>query len=85
MRRVGEGREAEVPAVRRVGRGEVTRATAPATTLLAPGEAAKVIGIGSRTLAQWADAGRLSVVRTPGGHRRYKAAEVEALRDAGAR
>jgi putative resolvase len=32
-------------------------------------------------VARWAKAGKLTCVRTPGGHRRYKASEVGALRN----
>ena len=31
------------------------------------------------TLADWANAGKLAYIRTPGGHRRYREPEVRAL------
>lgn len=31
------------------------------------------------TVARWARTGRLRVVRTPGGHRRYFRADIEAI------
>jgi excisionase family DNA binding protein len=33
-----------------------------------------------KTVTRWGNAGKLSSVRTPGNHRRYKRAEVMALR-----
>jgi predicted site-specific integrase-resolvase len=33
-----------------------------------------------KTVARWAGAGRLTPIRTPGGHRRYREAEVLSLR-----
>jgi len=32
-------------------------------------------------VTRWAKAGKLSAIRTLGGHRRYRAAEVQALLD----
>jgi len=51
----------------------------PAAALLTPAQAAARLGVTPRTLARWADAGRLVGVRTPGGHRRYPAAAVRDL------
>ena len=36
-------------------------------------------GRSERTLARMADAGRLTITRTDGGHRRYREDEIEAL------
>jgi excisionase family DNA binding protein len=47
--------------------------------LLTPAEVAKMFAVHQRTITIWADAGKLAVVRTPGGHRRYYADEVRAL------
>jgi excisionase family DNA binding protein len=44
--------------------------------LLTPAEAAAVLHVDANTLARWATAGRLTAVRTPGGHRRYLTREV---------
>ncbi len=46
--------------------------------LLTPGEVATLFGVGLSTVQRWADAGTLEFIRTPGGHRRYKRASVEA-------
>lgn len=43
---------------------------------------AKLFGVHPRNVSRWADEGRLSYIRTPGGHRRYSRPEVyQLLRD----
>jgi excisionase family DNA binding protein len=49
--------------------------------LLTPAHAAAALGVAPRTVARWSDAGRLGAVRTPGGHRRYRAEDVIDLRE----
>ena len=44
--------------------------------LMSPGEAARTLGIDVKTLQRWANDGQVTAVRTPGGHRRYLAAEI---------
>lgn len=44
--------------------------------LLTPREAAGVLGVTTRTLNMYADAGRIRCTRTAGGHRRYFASSV---------
>lgn len=34
-----------------------------------------------KTVTRWAAGGKLSSIRTPGGHRRFREAEVKALLD----
>jgi excisionase family DNA binding protein len=53
--------------------------TTPASALLTPEEVRRRFGVGRHTVGRWADAGRLTVIHTIGGHRRYLASEVEAL------
>lgn len=48
-------------------------------TLLTPGEVAAIFRVSPQTVARWGESGLLTTLRTPGGHRRYPAAEVEAL------
>ena len=48
-------------------------------TWLTPGRAAAKFGVKSRTVRIWAEAGKLTVKRTLGGHRRYLASEVDTL------
>lgn len=47
--------------------------------LLTTGEVAELFGVTPRTVARWADAGKLTPVLTLGGHRRLRASEVEDL------
>lgn len=47
--------------------------------LLTPTEVADLFRVDPKTVGRWADAGWISVVRTPGGHRRYWNDEVLAL------
>jgi excisionase family DNA binding protein len=56
------------------------RPVAEADRLLTPAEAAAELGVGVKALTLWSDRGGIGAVRTPGGHRRYKAAEVAKLR-----
>jgi len=41
--------------------------------------ACEVLGVDESTLRRWADAGRLRVYRTPGGHRRFSLANLEEM------
>jgi excisionase family DNA binding protein len=47
--------------------------------LLTPAEVAKLFRVDPKTVTRWAKAGKLSSIRTLGGHRRYRAAEVQRL------
>ena len=47
--------------------------------LLTPGEVALIFRVDSRTVVRWANTGRIASVRTPGGHRRFRESEVQAL------
>ncbi len=47
--------------------------------LLTSGEVAAMFRVNPRTVSRWADLGRLTVVLTPGGHRRFRESEVLAL------
>jgi excisionase family DNA binding protein len=53
--------------------------TNPDDELLTPREVAEVFGVRTTTIARWARDGRLSPLWTPGGHRRYSRADVQAL------
>ena len=50
-------------------------------SLLTPAEVAQLFGVDVNTVSRWARAEKLGCVRTPGGHRRYRASEVIAFRD----
>ena len=45
--------------------------------LLTPAEVAKLFRVDPKTVTRWAKAGKLSSIRTLGGHRRYRADEVK--------
>lgn len=47
--------------------------------LLTPSEVAALFRVDPKTVTRWAKAGKLSCVKTLGGHRRYLASEVNAL------
>ena len=44
--------------------------------LLTPAEVASMFRVDPKTVTRWAKAGRISSIRTLGGHRRYKESEV---------
>ncbi|MHB2021929.1 MAG: BldC family transcriptional regulator [Mycobacteriales bacterium] len=48
-------------------------------SLLTPGEVASLFRVDPKTVTRWAAAGRISSIRTPGGHRRFLESEVRAL------
>jgi len=50
--------------------------------LLTPGEVAALFRVDPKTATRWAAAGRLTSVRTPGGHRRFRESAVRALLEA---
>ena len=47
--------------------------------LLTPGEVAALFRVDPKTVTRWAASGRISSIRTPGGHRRFRESEVHAL------
>ena len=47
--------------------------------LLTPAEVAALFRVDPKTVTRWAKAGKLTSIRTLGGHRRYRASEVRAL------
>lgn len=51
--------------------------------LLTPGEVALMFRVDPKTVTRWAAAGRISSIRTPGGHRRFRECEIRALLDGG--
>ncbi len=50
-----------------------------ADALLTPGEVAVLFHVDPKTVTRWANAGKLTSVRTLGGHRRFREAEVRGL------
>ena len=53
--------------------------TRSSTTWVGLGEASRLLGIAPGTLRRWADAGRIPVFTTPGGHRRFARSTLSAL------
>jgi excisionase family DNA binding protein len=47
--------------------------------LLTPAEVAALFRVDPKTVTRWAKAGKLTSIRTLGGHRRYREAEVRAV------
>jgi excisionase family DNA binding protein len=47
--------------------------------LLTPAEVARLFRVNAKTVSRWARAGKLTSIRTIGGHRRFRRNEVEAL------
>jgi excisionase family DNA binding protein len=55
------------------------RTVPDAERLLTPAEVAAMFRVDPKTVTRWARDGRLTSVRTLGGHRRYRESEVLAL------
>jgi excisionase family DNA binding protein len=47
--------------------------------LLTPSEVATLFRVDPKTVTRWAKAGKLTSIRTLGGHRRYRESEVRLL------
>ena len=50
--------------------------------LLTPAEVASLFRVDPKTVTRWAKAGKLTAIRTLGGHRRYRQSEVQNLLNA---
>jgi len=59
--------------------------TAGSPRLLTPAEVAGLFSVTPKTVARWAAAGKITAVRTLGGHRRYPEAETRELLDGATR
>jgi excisionase family DNA binding protein len=44
--------------------------------LLTPSEVAVMFRVNPKTVTRWARAGKISAIRTLGGHRRFRASEI---------
>jgi len=51
----------------------------PEDRWMTPAEVAKIFSVSVRTISNWADAGKMVSIRTPGGQRRFAASEVARL------
>lgn len=46
--------------------------------LLKPFEVANLFRVDAKTVSRWQQEGKLSAIRTPGGHRRFRKSEIMA-------
>ena len=49
----------------------------PREALLTPSEVAQLFRVNPKTVTRWARAGKLTAIRTLGGHRRFRASEIK--------
>ena len=47
-----------------------------AEALLTPAEVAALFRVNPKTVTRWARAGKITAIRTLGGHRRFRASEI---------
>jgi excisionase family DNA binding protein len=61
--------------------GDLTQRLAPTgePDWLTLGQAAKYLGVAQSTIRKWSDQGRVPAFYTPGGHRRYKRADLDSF------
>jgi excisionase family DNA binding protein len=59
--------------------GSTTPGSVKPERLLTPGEVAALFRVDPKTVTRWAKAGKISAIRTLGGHRRFRESEVNAL------
>ena len=57
----------------------MTNHAVTAEALLTPAEVAALFRVDPKTVTRWARAGKLTSLRTLGGHRRYRESEVRGL------
>ena len=51
------------------------------TELLTPGQVAELFNVNPKTVTRWARAGKITAIRTLGGHRRFRASEIKRCLD----
>src|SRR3954447_4075446 len=57
----------------------MTAQPTPPEHLLTPAEVAALVFVDPKTVSRWAQAGKIPCVRTPGGHRRFRSSDVQAI------
>ncbi|MDX6206991.1 MAG: hypothetical protein QOE76_3142 [Frankiales bacterium] len=67
------------PAACERGDPDMTARTTESEPLLTPAEVATMFRVDPKTVTRWAKAGKLTSIRTLGGHRRYRESEVRSL------
>jgi excisionase family DNA binding protein len=60
-------------------RPDARRAPANEPDWLTLGQAAKYLGVAQSTIRKWSDQGRVPAFYTPGGHRRYRRADLDTF------
>jgi excisionase family DNA binding protein len=50
-------------------------------SLLTPAEVAALFRVNPKTVTRWARAGKITAIRTLGGHRRFRATEIRRCLD----
>lgn len=53
----------------------------PPDALLTPSEVAAMFRVNPKTVTRWARAGKISAIRTLGGHRRFRTSEIQRCFD----
>ena len=53
----------------------------PRDDLLTPAEVAALFRVNPKTVTRWARAGKITAIRTLGGHRRFRASEIKRCLD----
>jgi excisionase family DNA binding protein len=51
----------------------------PKEKFLTPGEVAALFRVDPKTVTRWASSGRITSIKTPGGHRRFREREIMAM------
>jgi excisionase family DNA binding protein len=62
-----------------MARNATTRDPAREPEWLTLGQAARYLGVAQSTIRKWSDNGRVRVYKTPGRHRRYRRADLDAF------
>ena len=57
-------------------KGKAVRERNEPSDLLTPTEVAELFRVNPKTVTRWAKSGKISAIRTLGGHRRFSAAEI---------
>jgi excisionase family DNA binding protein len=57
----------------------MTNRVVESEALLTPAEVAAIFRVDPKTVTRWANSGKLTSLRTLGGHRRYRESEVRDL------
>jgi len=55
----------------------------PPEELLTPSEVAAMFRVNPKTVTRWARSGKISAIRTLGGHRRFRKSEITRILDDG--